>query len=307
MPRIASRSAVAGFLIRHIFAVVVFIIAAGCSPGRLRQRLAPCCGGITPLVNGFDPMNRIENAGSARLTPHGLVFLEKNLGSLAKGLLGGTGTGGVIEACGADEHDVDRRHHQRDDLPQRRQPQRQPQGVHRRDRHRQRRPHHDDGEPLRPAHHRHDPPARGGSPGELRLRQPQHRHQRRRVVPRRQLRPAPGRRGHRHPRRPEHEPPGALRVLGDHHQPDPRPDRGHQQPQQQPARVRAAQLRRPLLHHQPLHLRGRRHRRRAHQHPGGPALPAAHQHAQLVDREPALPEGHRRPCPVPPAPPPTAA
>ncbi|MRG90580.1 hypothetical protein GF068_01370 [Polyangium spumosum] len=51
---------------------------------------------MTPLPGGFDPNARIENAGSVRLTQSGLTFLEQNLGPLAKSLLGGSGSGGIV-------------------------------------------------------------------------------------------------------------------------------------------------------------------------------------------------------------------
>ncbi|WP_437840744.1 hypothetical protein [Sorangium sp. So ce1153] len=50
---------------------------------------------MTPLPAGFKPADRIENAGSARLTQSGLEFLEQNLGVLGRALLGG-GDSGVI-------------------------------------------------------------------------------------------------------------------------------------------------------------------------------------------------------------------
>ena len=87
MPRNTPSRPSPASIIRHILAVAIFLIAAGCSGGGCGGGCSSC-GGITPLTNGFDPMNRIENAGSARVTPSGLVFLQKNLGALAKGLLG---------------------------------------------------------------------------------------------------------------------------------------------------------------------------------------------------------------------------
>ncbi|MCC6554351.1 MAG: hypothetical protein IT372_15320 [Polyangiaceae bacterium] len=50
---------------------------------------------MTPLADGFKPEDRIENAGSVRLTQSGLDFMEQNLGTLAQSLLG-SGTGGVV-------------------------------------------------------------------------------------------------------------------------------------------------------------------------------------------------------------------
>ncbi|MBK9263594.1 MAG: hypothetical protein IPM54_27785 [Polyangiaceae bacterium] len=51
---------------------------------------------MTPIAGGFEPTDRIENAGSVRLTDSGVTFLEQNLGPLAKAALGGSGNGGVI-------------------------------------------------------------------------------------------------------------------------------------------------------------------------------------------------------------------
>jgi hypothetical protein len=95
MPPIAKKRPSPASLFKHILAVVVFLVAAGCSGGGCSSGCSSC-GGITPLTNGFDVTKRIENAGSARVTPHGLKFLQSNLGTLAKGLLGGMGTNGVI-------------------------------------------------------------------------------------------------------------------------------------------------------------------------------------------------------------------
>jgi hypothetical protein len=82
-------------LLRHITAIVLFVVAAGCSGGGCSSGCASC--GLTPLASGFDPTKRIENAGSARVTPSGLAFIQSNLGALAGGLLGSAGgTGGII-------------------------------------------------------------------------------------------------------------------------------------------------------------------------------------------------------------------
>ncbi|MFO0588538.1 MAG: hypothetical protein U0441_38825 [Polyangiaceae bacterium] len=51
---------------------------------------------MTPLPQGFPAEARVENAGSVRLTQSGLGFLQNNLGTLAKSLLGGQGNGGVL-------------------------------------------------------------------------------------------------------------------------------------------------------------------------------------------------------------------
>ena len=97
MPRIpAPKRPPAVSLIKHITVIALFLIAAGCSGGGCSSGCSSC-GGITPLTDGFDPVHRIENAGSARVTQSGLTFLQSNLGTLAKGILGASsGNGGVI-------------------------------------------------------------------------------------------------------------------------------------------------------------------------------------------------------------------
>ena len=97
MPRIPMNTRPAGVasLLRHITAIVLFVIAAGCSGGGCGSGCSSC-GGFTPLANGFDPTHRIENAGSARVTPAGLAFIQSNLGTLAQGILGSTSKGGII-------------------------------------------------------------------------------------------------------------------------------------------------------------------------------------------------------------------
>src|SRR4051812_27156927 len=80
-------------LLKHIFAILVLLIVAGCSGGGC----GGCAGcGVTPLPDGFPAEARVENAGSARLTQSGLGFLQNNLGTLAQTLLGGMGSGGVL-------------------------------------------------------------------------------------------------------------------------------------------------------------------------------------------------------------------
>jgi hypothetical protein len=60
----------------------------GCSQG--------CSGSaaLTPLPDGFDPTQRVENAASMRIMPSGLSFLSANFGLLAASALG---NGGVID------------------------------------------------------------------------------------------------------------------------------------------------------------------------------------------------------------------
>ncbi|MBK8258117.1 MAG: hypothetical protein IPK82_36310 [Polyangiaceae bacterium] len=80
-------------LLKHLFAILVLLIVAGCSGGGC----GGCAGcGVTPLPNGFPKEARVENAGSVRLTQSGLGFLSQNLGPLAEQLLGGMGAGGVV-------------------------------------------------------------------------------------------------------------------------------------------------------------------------------------------------------------------
>jgi hypothetical protein len=89
------RSPTPAVLLRHLVAIVAVIVVAGCSGGGCGGGCSSC-GGITPLAGGFDTTKRIENAGSVRLTKSGLDFVSKNIGTLAKGILGGMGSGGVI-------------------------------------------------------------------------------------------------------------------------------------------------------------------------------------------------------------------
>ena len=95
MPRISTRKrprAPASWT-RHLVAILAVLLVAGCGGGGCSS----CsCGGVTPLANGFNPEKRIENSGSVRITDSGLTFLEQNLGTLAKGLLGGTGANGGV-------------------------------------------------------------------------------------------------------------------------------------------------------------------------------------------------------------------
>ena len=96
MPRISTRKrppAPASWT-RHLVAIVAVLLVAGCGGGGCSS----CsCGGVTPLAEGFKPEKRIENSGSVRITDSGVTFLEQNLGTLAKGLLGGAaGNGGVL-------------------------------------------------------------------------------------------------------------------------------------------------------------------------------------------------------------------
>lgn len=80
-------------LLKHLFAILVILIVAGCSG----SGCGGCAGcGVTPLPQGFPKEARIENAGSVRLTQAGLGFLSDNLGTLAKGVLGDMGSGGVL-------------------------------------------------------------------------------------------------------------------------------------------------------------------------------------------------------------------
>lgn len=99
MPRnaIKKRPAPGAVLLKHLVAILVVLVVAGCSGGGCGGGGCSSCGGVTALPNGFDPNRRIENAGSVRLTQSGLGFLQSNLGVLAKSLLGDMGAGGVIK------------------------------------------------------------------------------------------------------------------------------------------------------------------------------------------------------------------
>jgi hypothetical protein len=80
--------------LKHLVAILFVLIVAGCGGGGC----SGCSGcGMTPLAGGFAAENRIENAGSVRLTQSGIQFLQDNLGTLAKGILGKNGgNGGVL-------------------------------------------------------------------------------------------------------------------------------------------------------------------------------------------------------------------
>lgn len=95
-PTVKKRPADGGVLLRHVLAILAVLIIAGCSGGGCGGGGCSSCGGVTPLQNGFDVTHRIENAGSVRLTQSGLTFIQQNLGSLAKSLLGGSSVGGVL-------------------------------------------------------------------------------------------------------------------------------------------------------------------------------------------------------------------
>src|SRR5262249_42883305 len=78
-------------ILKHLLvAFVIVLLAGGCSGGGCS------CAGVTPLPGGFDPMQRIENSASVRLTDSGVQFMQSNLGVLAKALLGGMANGGMI-------------------------------------------------------------------------------------------------------------------------------------------------------------------------------------------------------------------
>jgi hypothetical protein len=95
-PSTRKRPAQAAVLLKHLFAIVAVLIIAGCGGGGCGGGGCSSCGGVTALPNGFDPAHRIENAGSVRLTKSGLGFLQSNLGTLAKSLLGGMAANGIM-------------------------------------------------------------------------------------------------------------------------------------------------------------------------------------------------------------------
>src|SRR4051812_42490014 len=88
-----TRPAFAASLLKHVVAVLAVLVVMGCGGGGCS---GCACAGVTPLPNGFRASNRIENAGSVRITDTGFAFLEQNLGTLASKLVGGMGMGGVI-------------------------------------------------------------------------------------------------------------------------------------------------------------------------------------------------------------------
>ncbi len=95
MPRISTRKrppATASWT-RHFVAILAVLLVAGCGGGGCS---GCACAGVTPLADGFKPGKRIENSGAVRITDSGLTFLEQNLGTLAKGLLGGNGANGGV-------------------------------------------------------------------------------------------------------------------------------------------------------------------------------------------------------------------
>ena len=74
--------------LKHLVAILFVLIVAGCGGGGC----SGCSGcGMTPLPGGFAAENRIENAGSMRLTDSGIQFLHDHMGTLAKGALGAAG------------------------------------------------------------------------------------------------------------------------------------------------------------------------------------------------------------------------
>jgi hypothetical protein len=72
-------------VLKHLFAVLVVLIVAGCSGGGCSS----CAGcGVTPLPQGFPLERRVENAAALRLTDSGFQFLQDNGATLAGALLG---------------------------------------------------------------------------------------------------------------------------------------------------------------------------------------------------------------------------
>jgi hypothetical protein len=95
MPRISTkkRPPATALWTKHLVAIVAVLLVAGCGGGGCS---GCACAGVTPLAEGFKPEKRIENAGSVRVTDSGVTFLQDNLGTLAKGLLGGNGANGGV-------------------------------------------------------------------------------------------------------------------------------------------------------------------------------------------------------------------
>ena len=77
--------------IKHLAGILGLSTLAACTTGG-------GCEGMSPLPNGFNKQQRIENAASVRLTDSGLAFVAANVGSLAARLLEDQGLvqGGVI-------------------------------------------------------------------------------------------------------------------------------------------------------------------------------------------------------------------
>ena len=67
---------------------LLVILACG-SGGGCASGCAGC--GVTPLPGGFPRASVIDNSGAARVTRHGLDFLQANLGTIAGKALGGSG------------------------------------------------------------------------------------------------------------------------------------------------------------------------------------------------------------------------
>ncbi len=74
--------------LKHLVAILFVLIVAGCGGGGC-SGCSSC--GMTPLPGGFAAENRIENAGSVRLTDSGVGFLRDHIGTIVKGALGATG------------------------------------------------------------------------------------------------------------------------------------------------------------------------------------------------------------------------
>ncbi|HRI71751.1 MAG TPA: hypothetical protein PK156_46280, partial [Polyangium sp.] len=91
--------------LKHIIGIMLVILIAGFAGGGCSSGCSGC--GMTPIAGGFEPNQRIENAGSVRLTDTGITFLEQNLAPLAKQLLGSMGGNGGVITFPVPESDID--------------------------------------------------------------------------------------------------------------------------------------------------------------------------------------------------------
>ncbi len=75
----------------RLLVVAAVVLIAGCSGGGCASSCS--CGGMKPLINGYDKPAKVENVGAIRLTDSGLTFLQDNLPALVEAAMGGDGSG----------------------------------------------------------------------------------------------------------------------------------------------------------------------------------------------------------------------